>query len=99
MHFNPVGVAHEVILGEDAPGWQAHLEVLPSDRGLLEQALSRMGEIEADDYYTLSVRYEVLAQVIAVLEAAQVARGEAGRRFPREVYLAATGSDPGGAVS
>lgn len=99
LHFNPVGVAREVLRGEDAPGWQAHLEVLPSDRSLLEGALSRMGEISEDDYYTLSVRFEVLSQVVAALEAAQVARGEVGRRFPREIYRAATGEDPGSIVS
>jgi hypothetical protein len=99
LHFNPVGVALEVLRGEDAEGWQAHLEVLPSDKSLLEQALARMGEISEDDYYTLSVRFEVLAQVVAALEGAQVARGEVGRRFPREVYRATTGEDPGGPIS
>ena len=96
LHFNPVGVAHEVLRGEDALGWQAHLEVLPADKSLLEQALSRMGEIDADDYYTLSVRFEVLSQVVAALEAAQVARGEVGRRFPRDIYLATSGDEPSG---
>jgi hypothetical protein len=99
LHFNPVGVAHEALRGEDVPDWQAHLEVLPSDKSLLEQALARMGEIEADDYYTLSVRFEVLSQVVAALEAAQVARGEVGRRFPREIYRATTGEEPAGPVS
>ncbi len=99
LYFNPVGVAHEALRGRDVEGWQAHLEVLPSDRSLLEQALSRMGEIDADDYYTLSVRFEVLSQVVAALEAAQVARGEVGRRFPREIYRAVTGEEPGGLAS
>ena len=99
LHFNPIGAAHEVLIGADASGWQAHLEVLPADRSLLEQALSRMGEIAEDDYYTLSVRFEVLAQVVAALEAAQVARGEVGRRFPRDIYRATAGEEPIGPAS
>jgi hypothetical protein len=99
LHFNPIAMAMEALASGDVEGWSGHLEVLPQDRGLLEQALSRMGEIDADDYYTLAVRLEVIEQVVAALESAQVARGEVQRRFGPEVYAAATGTAPSGAPS
>lgn len=92
LYFNPIAMAHEALASGEVAGWSGHLEVLPQDRGLLEQALARMGEIDADDYYTLTVRLEVIEQVVAALEAAQVARGEIQRRFGPDVYAAATGS-------
>lgn len=91
LYFNPIAIAFEVLAGGDTEGWSGHLEVLAQDRGLLEQALSRMGDVAEDDYYTLAVRYEVIEQVISALEGAQVARGEAARRFDPEVYAAAVG--------
>lgn len=92
LHFNPIAMAEEALASGEVPGWSGHLEVLPQDRGLLEQALSHMGEIDEADYYTLAVRLEVIEQVVAALEAAQVARGEVQRRFGPEIYAAATGS-------
>ena len=99
LHFNPIAMAFEALEGGDVEGWSGHLEVLPQDRGLLEQALSHMGEIDEADYYTLAVRLEVIEQVVAALEAAQVARGEVQRRFGPEVYAAATGARPSGPAS
>lgn len=92
LHFNPIAMAMEALESGEVEGWSGHLSVLPQDRSLLEQSLSRMGEIDEGDYYTLSVRLEVIEQVIAALEGAQVARGEVQRRFGPEVYDAATGT-------
>lgn len=91
LYFNPIAMAMEALESGEVEGWSGHLEVLAQDRGLLEQALSRMGEIEEGDYYRLAVRIEVIEQVVAALESAQVARGEVQRRFGPEVYAAATG--------
>jgi hypothetical protein len=99
LHFNPIAMAQEALESGDVTGWSGHLEVLPQDRSLLEQALSHMGEIDEGDYYTLAVRLEVIEQVVAALEAAQVARGEVQRRFGPEVYAAATGSAAPGPAS
>lgn len=92
LHFNPIAMAMEALESGEVDGWSGHLEVLPQDRSLLEQALSHMGEIDEGDYYTLAVRVEVLEQVVAALESAQVARGEVQRRFGPDVYAAATGT-------
>jgi hypothetical protein len=88
LAFNPIGMAEEALAGEALDGWNAHLEVLPQDRGLLEQTLSHLGDVREDDYYRLAVRWEVIEQVVAALEAAKIARGEEDRLFGGEIYRA-----------
>lgn len=97
LAFNPLGVAHEALAEDDAPGWNAHFEVLKEDRSLLEQTLGRLGDVREDDYYRLAVRWEVVEHVAAAFESAAVARGEVERRFSSEVYAAALDARPGGA--
>lgn len=91
LFFNPMGMAREAIAGAEQPGWMAHLEVLPRDRPLLEQSLSRMGDVREDDYYRLAVRFEVIEQVVSALEGASVSRdaqGELFELFTPAVYAA-----------
>lgn len=94
LAFNPLGMAREAMAGEPLDGWNAHLEVLPQDRGLLEQTLSHLGDIREDDYYRLAVRWEVIEQVVAALEAAKQARGDGAQRFGPEVYRATLDAVP-----
>ena len=68
--------------------------MLKEDRALLEQTLSRLGDVREDDYYRLAVRWEVIEHVEAALESAAVARGEVDRRFSPEVYAAALDAEP-----
>jgi hypothetical protein len=88
LAFNPLGMASEALAGEAIEGWNAHLEVLPQDRHLLEQTLSHLGDVREDDYYRLAVRWEVIEQVVAALEAAKIARGAEAQTFGPEVYRA-----------
>jgi hypothetical protein len=91
LFFNPMGMAREAIASAEQPGWMAHLEVLPRDRPLLEQSLSRMGDVREDDYYRLAVRFEVIEQVVSALEGASVSRdaqGELFELFTPAVYAA-----------
>lgn len=61
--FNPIGVALEVVTGEDAEGWHAHYKVSPEDRERARAAVERLGEVQEDDFYTFAVRFDVLVQV------------------------------------
>ena len=88
LSFNPIGIAVEALETDDAPSWNAHLEVLKEDRALLEQTLTRLGDVREDDYYRLAVRWEVIEHVAAALEGAAVSRGETDRRFSSAVYAA-----------
>jgi len=67
VSFNPVGVALEVATQQDAPGWSAHFKVPEADREAAREAVDRLGEVPEDQYYTFSVRFEVLESVHAAL--------------------------------
>lgn len=62
LTFNPIGIALEVLLGQDVPDWGAHLETSPEDRLRVKRALDVFGDVRDQDYYTFSVRYEAIEQ-------------------------------------
>lgn len=62
LSFNPIGIALEVLLGQDVPDWGAHLETAPEDRLRVKRALDVFGDVRDQDYYTFSVRYEAIEQ-------------------------------------
>jgi len=67
LTFNPVGVALEVLLGQEVPGWGAHLQTAPEDRLRAENALQTFGEVRDRDYYTFTVRLEAIEQAYLAL--------------------------------
>jgi hypothetical protein len=89
---HPVALARAAITLEEEEGLAANIDVLAEDRALIAQSLERVGGVDEDDYHRLAVRWEVIEQAIAVLEGAAQSRGQAGRRFSREVYEAALGA-------
>ncbi len=62
LTFNPIGVALEVLLGEDVPDWGAHLETAPEDRLRVKKALDVYGDVRDCDYYSFCVRFEAIEQ-------------------------------------
>jgi hypothetical protein len=62
LTFNPIGVALEVLLGQDIPDWGAHLRTAPEDQLRIEKALQVFGDVRDRDYYTFSVRFEAIEQ-------------------------------------
>lgn len=94
LHFNPVGIAQEVIHGAEAEGFLAHFSTLDEHRKIIEQTLTQGLELKDQDYYSFSVRYEMLEQVIAVLVAIEEQRGGERRSFGPEVYAALLEDSP-----
>jgi hypothetical protein len=88
--FNPIGVAMEVIAGDDVSDWGAHFQVLDDARAAVAQSLATVEDVAAEDYYTFSMRLEVLQQVADVLGGLETTQ-PTPRRFGREIYAAATG--------
>ncbi|MDH5492149.1 MAG: DUF6278 family protein [Myxococcales bacterium] len=89
LHFNPIGMALEAIVRQEAAGWNAHLELLDEEKATVQEALDLLGEIRADDYYRLSVRYEVIEAAAQRLIGHR--QGEGKRLlFGPEAYAAAT---------
>jgi hypothetical protein len=90
LAFNPIGVALEMLSGEEVPGFGAHFQLLDDARPLVEQALEASADVTSEDYYTLSVRFEVLEQVADLVSALEAQHKEP-RRFDHDVYAAARG--------
>jgi hypothetical protein len=67
LRFNPVGVALEVLLGQDLAGWGAHLQTSPEDQLRVKKALEVYGDVRDRDYYTFSVRLEAIEQAYLAL--------------------------------
>jgi len=93
LSFNPIGAATEVIRQGQATGPGAHFDVLDEARDVLKETLNKHARVPTEDFYTFTMRYEVLEQVAEVLIALESARKER-RHFGPEVYRAARG-EPG----
>jgi len=100
LSFNPIGVATEVIRQGQATGPGAFFDVLDEARDVLKETLNKHSRVPTEDYYTFTMRYEVLVQVAEVLFALESTRKER-RHFGPEVYRAARGepSSAGGKAS
>jgi hypothetical protein len=98
LSFNPIGVATEVIREGQATGPGAFFDVLDEARDLLKEALAKHARVPTEDYYTFTMRYEVLEQVTALLFALEAERKER-RHFGPEVYRAARGEPTFGKLS
>jgi hypothetical protein len=88
LHFNPVGMVVESILGEAAEGWNAHLQMLPQQREPVQASLDALGGVRDSDYFRLSLRFEAVEQVYLVLSHLALTAGEDTPYFSHEVYEA-----------
>ena len=67
LYFNPVGIALEVITESDAPEWHPHLGLRPEDREEVERAVAVLGDARNRDYYSFTLRTEVIEQALEAL--------------------------------
>jgi hypothetical protein len=87
LSFNPLGMALEAVMGGEAPGYGAHLELARDERAMVHEAVERSGEVSDEDFYRLAVRYEVLELVTSLL-GEKAAQDPAPRSFGPESYAA-----------
>jgi hypothetical protein len=87
LHFNPIGMAFEAVFGDEVEGWSGHLQVLDEERESLKEALEQLGEVPEEDFYRLSVRYEVVEKACRFLSDRRE-DADQRRRFGPEVYAA-----------
>jgi hypothetical protein len=99
LHFNPLGVAQEVLMEEDAEGFGAHFQILDEARSAVEDALSDSESVSEEDYYTFTMRLETLELVVSILIGLETQHAAQPRRFSREVYRAAAGEAGRGSLS
>jgi len=62
LTFNPIGIALEVLLGQDVPDWGAHIQAAPQDELRVAKALEVFGDVRDRDYYTFTMRFEAIEQ-------------------------------------
>jgi hypothetical protein len=95
LHFNPLGIAREVLEQDEVEGSGASFQVLDEARIALHEALEQSGGVSLDDYYSFTIRYETLELVISVLSELERSTQTTPRRFGAEVYRAASGETLG----
>src|SRR3954451_12544353 len=69
LHFNPLGIAREMMEQDEVEGSGANFQVLDEAREPLHHALEESGAVSVGDYYSSTIRYETLESVIAILSA------------------------------
>ncbi len=86
LTFNPVGMMREALLLSPQDGWHAHLETEPSEKEELERRLEALPEVEEDEYFAPSTRFDVVALAVESLRAKMVEDGHADVTFGPEDY-------------
>jgi hypothetical protein len=84
--FNPIAMVREAIHLAPADGWHAHMDLDPADREAIEARLAALPEVDDDEYYAPSTRFDVIELVVDALRTTQQARGHADVRFDPEDY-------------
>jgi hypothetical protein len=84
--FNPVGLAREALLRGEADGWHAHFELDPGEREGIEKRLAALPEVDEDEYYAPSTRFDVVHIVVDALREGMRARGLGDVRFSPDDY-------------
>jgi hypothetical protein len=94
LHFNPVALAHEAILGQEIVEGGAGFGVNLQESETLRDALEVLGTTTEEDYFLLSTRLEVLTVLVDRLMASAAARGETHFNYPSALYRSVLGDEP-----
>ncbi len=86
LAFNPLGMAREALTMSEAEGWNAHLTLDPGEADEIKQRLEAMPEVDEEEYYLPSTRYDVINAVVDTLRARAESSGTGSVRFAPEDY-------------
>ena len=86
LTFNPIGMAREALILATADGWHAHFETDPAEREVLEQRLASLGEIDEDEYYAPTTRFDVVEIAVDTLRAKMIDDGNGDVTFGPDDY-------------
>lgn len=86
LAFNPLGMAREALSMTEEEGFAAHLVLDPGERELVESRLQAMPEVDPEEYYLPSTRFDVVHGVFDTLRAYAEQNGTGDIRFTREDY-------------
>jgi hypothetical protein len=86
LSFNPIGMALEALTGEDVEGWNAHFELDPGERELVDARLAALPPVEEEEFFMPTTRMEVVHVVYEAIRAHMRDNGNADVRFGPEDY-------------
>jgi hypothetical protein len=84
--FNPIGMAREAITMAEEPGWNAHLVLDPGERETIEERLAAMPEVDEEEYYLPTTRFDVVTVVVETLRAQAERSGTGDVTFTKDDY-------------
>ena len=77
LRFNPIGASIEVATGEQVSGWGAELHVPDVYRRAIQESVERMGPVREEDYFTFSLRFELIEHARSTLIACKQVKTDA----------------------
>lgn len=86
LAFNPIGMAREALLLADQEGWHAHFETDPGEREIVEARLRGLPEVDEDEYFSPTTRYDVVNLTYEALRAHMQENGTSDVRFSPDDY-------------
>lgn len=86
LSFNPIGTMREALLLEEQAGWHAHFDLDPGERDIIDERLAAMPEVDEEEYFLPTTRFDVVAVVVQTLRALAERSGLGDVQFTREDY-------------
>jgi hypothetical protein len=86
LTFNPVGMAREALAQATQDGWHAHLETDPGETAFLEARLAKLGEIDEEEFYAPTTRFDVVEVAVDTLRAKMESEGNGSVTFGPDDY-------------
>ena len=86
LAFNPVGMVREAITMQEEGGWHAHLVLDPAEREAIEERLAIMPDVDEEEYYLPTTRFDAITVVVETLRARAEASGTGDVTFTRDDY-------------
>jgi hypothetical protein len=85
--INPIGVGYDALAqGSEHGGPSSQVKLAAEDRALVEARLAELPVVREDDYYLLSLRYEVLELTMEAVRAQATERGYGDTTYTVEDY-------------
>jgi hypothetical protein len=86
MAFNPIGMVREALMLGPAEGWHAHFELDPGEREAIDARLAALPQVDDEEFYAPTTRFDVVSIVFEALRDGMRARGLADVRFTPDDY-------------
>jgi len=86
LTFNPIGMAREALSLAAQDGWHGFLESDPGEREFLETRLKLIGDVDEEEFYAPSTRFDVVEIAVDTLRAKMESDGNGDVTFGPDDY-------------